>query len=478
MNKFPENFLWGASTSAYQCEGAAHEDGKKSSQQDVINKENHDTYGFADAEIASDHYHHYKEDVALMKAIGMNAYRFSIAWSRIFPDGRGKVNEKGLTFYHNLISELRKNGIEPIVTLYHYDCPMALVEEYGGWLSRKILKDFEYYCRFVVNEFNNEVKYWTTINEQGIIVQFWTQKCYIPKEYRGNDQLRYQINHFMNMAHAIACKTVHELVPGGKVGPSTAFSPIYAKTNRPADAMAALNAYDLRNAYFFDIWFKGEYNTAAFNYLKSRGLAPEIMDGDMDLIKEAKSDFASINYYRSDCAEMCPSTETERFMGVNLSGVKGKIDGYETHPGFYKMCRNDNLDTTEWDWAIDPIGLENSLRDLYTRYKKPMIITENGIGTKDVLTEDHKVHDPYRIDYIKEHLKAVARAMQYGVEVWGYCPWSFMDVLSTRNGYSKRYGLIYVDRTDDDPKECRRYRKDSSYWYEQTIKSRGENLDD
>ena len=201
---FPNNFLWGAATSAYQVEGAAYEDGKKASQQDIINKENYTKRGFATADIASDQYHHYKEDVALMKEMGFTTYRFSIAWSRVFPDGVGEVNEAGIQYYRNLIDELLANGIEPIVTLYHYDLPWALVEKYNGWLSREVVKDFEYFARYVINEFKDKVKYWTTINEQSIIVQYWTQKCYIPEELRDNNQLRYQINHHMNLAHAMS----------------------------------------------------------------------------------------------------------------------------------------------------------------------------------------------------------------------------------------------------------------------------------
>ena len=250
---FPNNFLWGAATSAYQVEGAAYEDGKKASQQDIINKENYTKRGFATADIASDQYHHYKEDVALMKEMGFTTYRFSIAWSRVFPDGVGEVNEAGIQYYRNLIDELLANGIEPIVTLYHYDLPWALVEKYNGWLSREVVKDFAYFARYVINEFKDKVKYWTTINEQSIIVQYWTQKCYIPEELRDNNQLRYQINHHMNLAHAIACKLVHELVPGGLAGAAIGYSPVYPLTSKPEDVMAAQNAHDLRNAFYLDM---------------------------------------------------------------------------------------------------------------------------------------------------------------------------------------------------------------------------------
>lgn len=476
--EFPKDFLWGAATSAYQVEGAALLDGKKASQQDIINAKSYEEKGFATADIASDHYHHYKEDVALMKEMGFTTYRFSIAWARVFPEGVGEVNEKGVQFYHNLIDELLANGIEPIVTLYHYDLPWALVEKYNGWLDRQVVADFEYYARYVINEFKDKVRYWTTINEQSIIVQYWTKKCYIPEELQQNHQLRYQLNHHMNLAHAIACKLVHELVPNGLVGAALGYAPVYPLTSKPEDVMAALNAHDLRNAFYLDIYFKGYYTKSAMTYLEKNGLAPVIEEGDMELIKEGYSDFLALNYYASECAKACPEGAGKeiRYGGVNLSGKKGEISGFETHPGFYEMCKNPNLDTTDWDWAIDPTGLEYIFRDIYGRYNKPLMITENGLGAFDELTEDGKVHDEYRIDYLREHIKAMGRAIDYGVEVWAYCPWSALDLLSTSNGVKKRYGFIYVDRTDDDPKDCARIRKDSFYWYQKVIATNGASL--
>lgn len=476
-NVFPKGFLWGAATSAYQVEGAAYEDGKKASQQDVINKESYETKGFATAEIASDHYHHYKEDVALMKEMGFTTYRFSIAWSRVFPDGVGEVNEQGIQFYRDLIDELLVHDIEPIITLYHYDLPWALVEKYNGWLDRQVVADFAYYARYVINEFKDKVKYWTTINEQSIIVQYWTQKCYIPEEMRDNNQLRYQINHHMNLAHAIVCKLVHELVPNGLVGAAIGYAPIYPLTSKPEDVMAAQNAHDLRNGFYLDIYFKGYYTKSAMIYLEKHGLAPKIETGDMELIKEGYSDFLALNYYASECAKACSEDKEIRYSGVNLSGKKGEISGFETHPGFYEMCTNPNLDTTDWDWAIDPTGLEFIFRDIYMRYNKPLMVTENGLGAFDTLSEDGKIHDDYRIKYLREHIRAMKKAVEYGVEVLAYCPWSALDLLSTSNGVKKRYGFIYVDRSDDDPKECARLKKDSFYWYQKVIKSNGEELD-
>ena len=475
---FPKDFLWGASTSAYQVEGAATEDGKGLSQQDIINRNNFKERGFATADVTSDMYHHFHEDVALMAEMGFNTYRFSLSWSRIFPEGVGEPNPKGVKFYHDLIDDLKAHGIEPIVTMYHYDLPWALVEKYDGWISRQVVDDFEKYARFIVTEYGPDVKCWSTINEQSIIVQYWTQKCYIADKYLSQNQLRYQINHHMNLAHAIACNLVHELVPGGVVGSVIGYAPIYPLTSRPEDVMAAQNAHDLRNGYYLDIYFKGKYTESAMIYLQNHGLAPKIEPGDMDLIKSGTSDFLGLNYYASECAKACPDDGTKeiRWSGVNWSGKKGDISGFETHPGFYEMCKNPNLNTTDWDWAIDPIGMEYMLRDIYMRYGKPLMILENGLGAYDTLTPDGKVHDDYRIDYLSKHIDAVGRAIDYGVKVWAYCPWSAIDLLSTSNGVKKRYGFVYVDRTDADPKECKRIRKDSFEWYKGVIASNGADL--
>lgn len=406
----------------------------------------------------------------------MNCYRFSIAWSRVLPSGRGEVNEEGLSFYRNLIDELLANGIEPIVTLYHYDLPWCLVEEYDGWISRKVVDDFEEFATIVINEFKDKVKYWTTINEQSIIVQYWTQKCYIKEKYLNQNQLRYQINHHMNLAHAIACNLVHELVPNGMVGSAIGYAPVYPLSSKPEDVMAMQNCHDLRNAYYLDIYFKGIYTESAFRYLEENDLAPEIEDGDMELIKSGESDFLALNYYASECAKAAPADAKRRWSGVNWSGEKGAIDGFETQPGFYQMCKNPLVDTNDWDWAIDPIGLEYILRDIYTRYNKPLMITENGLGAYDKLTEDNKIHDPYRIKYMSAHIEAIKRAIDAGVPVLAYSPWSAMDLLSTSNGYAKRYGLIYINRDELNPKQCKRYRKDSFYWYQKVIETNGEEL--
>lgn len=470
--KFPDGFLWGASSSAYQIEGAAEEDGKTLSQQDILNKKP----GFADASVTSDHYHRYKEDVALMKEMGFSSYRFSFSWPRIFPDGGREVNQKGIQFYRNLIDELLNAGITPIPTLYHYDMPLALVEKYGGWIDRQSVRDFEFYADYVIREFADKIKYWTTINEQNIIVQYWDSKNLIPEEYKNNEQIKYQINHHLSLAHAIACKKVHQYVPGGMVGAPIDYTPIYPASTSGEDVVAAWNANCLRNFYFLDVYFKGKYNDAAFTYLKNNGLAPVMEPEDETIFKEGYSDFLAVNYYSSYCAKK-PKPDAKRQMsGVNLSGEKGSISGYEIQPGFYEIVRNDNLETTQWDWTIDPSGLEFSLRQIHDLYGVPMMITENGLGAPDVLEADGTVKDPYRIEFLTKHLQAIKRAIDYGVKMISYNAWTVIDLLSTSNGYRKRYGFVYVNRTDEDVKDLRRYPKESFYWYKKVIESNGEDL--
>lgn len=478
VNSFPDGFMWGAATSAYQCEGAADLDGKKNNQQDVINKEIHDQFGYADATVTSDHYHHYKEDVALMAEMGFKSYRFSINWARVLPDGVGAPNQLGVEFYHNLIDELLSFGIEPIVTMWHYDLPMALVDKYGGWADRQIVDDFEYYARFILNEYKNKVKYWLTINEQSIVVNYMDKKNKITKEDFYNPKFRYQANHYMNLAHAKAAIAVHEIVPEGQCGAALDMAPYYPHTCAPEDVLASKNANAFKNYFYTDAYFKGIYTPSVMAYLNRQGLDFEILDGDMDIIKRGSEcfDFLGINYYQSACVKKATINASRRSKQNNKIGKGGSVI-YEVQPDLFEGCKNDFIGDTDFSMPIDPTGLQYVLEDLYDRYQKPMVICENGFGAYDVLEKDGSIHDPYRIEYIRSHIKAMKNAIANGVELFGYNPWSAFDLLSTSNGIAKRYGFIYVDRTDDDIKECKRYRKDSFYWYKNVISTNGKNLE-
>ena len=431
VTSFPEGFLWGAATSAYQCEGAAEGYGKKDNQQDVINREIHDEYGYADASVASDHYHHYKEDVALMAEMGFSSYRFSINWARVLPDGVGEPNPEGVEFYHNLLHELHAHNIEPVVTMWHYDLPMALVNKYGGWGSRQIVDDFEYYARFILNEYKDEVKYWLTINEQSIVVNYIDRKNKLTNEQKFDPKFRYQANHYMNLAHARAAIAVHEIVPGGQCGAALDMAPYYPHTCDPKDILAAKNASNFKNYFYMDAYIRVK----------------------------------------------APTPGAARRSKQNNKIGKGGHVVYEVQPDLFEGCKNEFIGDTDFSMPIDPVGLEYVLEDINDRYHIPVMICENGFGAYDKLEKDGSIHDPYRIEYIREHIKAMKAAIANGVKLLGYNPWSAFDLLSTSNGIAKRYGFVYVDRTDDDVKECKRYRKDSFYWYKNVIATNGKNLE-
>lgn len=478
IKSFPEGFLWGAATSAYQCEGAAKEDGKKDNQQDIINQEIHDEYGYADASVASDHYHHYKEDVALMAEMGFTSYRFSINWARVLPDGIGEPNPKGVEFYHNLIDELLAHNIEPVATMWHYDLPMALVQQYGGWADRQSVDDFEYYARFILKEYKDKVKYWLTINEQSIVVNYIDRKNKITPEEKFNPKFRYQCNHYMNLAHAKAAIAIHELVPNGMCGAALDTAPYYPHTCSPEDVMAAKNANAFKNYFYMDAYFNGEYTDSVMSYLKRQGLEFEILEGDMDILKKGSTcfDFLGINYYQSGCVKAPTPGLARRSKQNNKLGIGGSVT-YEVQPDLFEGCKNEHIGATDFSMPIDPNGLQWVLEEINDRYHKPVMICENGFGAFDQLEKDGTIHDPYRIEYIREHIKAMKRAIANGVNIIAYNPWSAFDLLSTSNGIAKRYGFIYVDRSDDDVKECKRYKKDSFYWYKNVIATNGKNLE-
>jgi len=465
---FPEDFFWAAATAAYQFEGAHLEDGKSLS---IVDKNINPNY--ADTSVTSNHYHKFKEDVALMKELGMKAYRFSISWPRILPNGRGEVNEKGVNFYKRLINELRENGIEPLVTIYHFDLPVCLQEEYGGWSSRKIIDDFAYFCKVLFEQFGEEVKYWFTINEQ-------SNMFLLPYLMEFNKELplekqKYEMNHIMTLAHAKAIHLCREMIPNAKIGPAIGLSPNYPETCRPEDVQAAREADDFRTYLFTDLYMYGKYRDNVWRYMEENGVTPTIEEGDMELLQSAKPDFLGINYYQSRVVKFAPETMENKDVSINMNGKKGETE-FEVVPGIYQGGSNPYVEKTDWDWEIDAIGLRTLLNELNDRYQIPIIITENGIGAFDMLTEDEKVHDQYRIDYLKIHLEQCRLAIGDGVQLFGYCPWSYMDLLSTTSGFRKRYGFVYVNRTDDDNMDLRRIKKDSFYWYQEVIHSNGQKL--
>lgn len=462
LKEFPQDFLWSASTSAYQVEGAYNEDGKGLSIQDL----HHPTNGITDFKVASDHYHRFKEDVALMAKLGLKAYRFSISWSRVLPEGKGEINEKGIEFYDQLINELIKCHIEPVVTIYHFDLPLALYNR-GGWNNRETIDAFVEYSKILFERFGDRVKYWLTINEQNVMINH--PNAMNPGKIPTKKEL-YQQCHNMFVASAKATILCHEIVENGKIGPAPNITAIYPEKCNPSDVIASDNWESIRCWLYLDIAVYGRYNSLVWAYLEEKGWTPTIEEGDMEVIEKAKPDYLGVNYYATATVAAAKND------GTDCQPRNGDQQIMLGEEGVYRAAQNNYLEQTEFGWMVDSIGMRVTLRRIYDRYHLPILITENGLGAKDVLTEDGQIHDDYRIDYLKRHFHQARLALTDGVDLIGYCPWSFIDLVSTHQGYQKRYGFVYVDREENDLKEMKRYEKDSFKWYQEVIKENGKNL--
>lgn len=470
LRPFPHTFLWGSASAAYQVEGAWNEDGKGPSVWDRYTKLEGTTYKGTNGDVAVDHYHRYREDVQLMAEMGLKAYRFSIAWSRIYPQGRGEVNEQGLQFYDNLINELLKHGIEPIVTIYHWDVPQALMDAYGAWESREMINDFDTYCVTLFKRYGDRVKYWVTLNEQNVFIGLGYRLGIHPPGIKDLKRM-YQANHIANLANARAIQSFRQHVPDGKIGPSFAYGPTYPFDCHPQHILAFENAEELNNHWWMDVYAWGKYPSLMWNYLEREGLAPELADGDSELLQAGRPDFMGVNYYRTTTVVHNPLDGIGEGT-MNTTGKKGTSQDSGV-PGLFRTIRNPHLDATNWDWEIDPIGLRIGLRRIANRYGLPVLITENGLGEFDHLEDGDVIQDDYRIAYLRSHIEQIQGAISDGVDVIGYCTWSFTDLLSWLNGYQKRYGFVYVNRDEESEKDLRRIKKKSFYWYQDVIKANG-----
>ena len=462
LNSFPENFLWGASISAYQAEGGTNEAEKLAS---IIDKYIHPE-GVANFEVASDFYHNYKEDIKLFAELGLKAFRFSIAWTRIMTFDNKKVNEKGIDFYHNIIDECIKYGIEPIVTMYHFDLPYYL-EEKGGWLNRETIDYFLEYAQVLFQEYGGKINYWLTINEQNTMI---LHPGAIGLPVSGNLPQKkelFQMNHHVLLAQAKVFKIYHELGATGNIGPAINLTAMYQATAAPEDAIAAHNWETLRGWSFLDVAVRGSYNYLFEKYLQDRKLYPTIEKNDFETLAAGKPDFIAINYYST--ATIAASKND----GTDESARAGDQQIMLGEEGVYRAAENPYVDKTPYGWVVDASGLRLTLRKLYDRYELPILITENGYGAPDKMDSNGEIHDVERIDYLRKHIRAIQEALTDGVQVLGYLPWSAIDVVSTHQGFNKRYGFIYVDRTDTDLKELARVKKDSFYWYKKVISQNG-----
>lgn len=399
---FPEGFLWGSASAAYQIEGGWQEGGKGMTNWDAFVRIPGKTYKGTTGDVAVDHYHRYKEDIALMAEMGLKTYRFSVSWARIYPEGTGKVNEEGIAFYENIIDECLKYGIEPMVTIYHWDLPQALVDEYQGWESRKIIDDYVNYAKTLFARFGSKVKYWITLNEQNIFTSLgWLTAQHPPGKF-DDQKTFYQVNHHAFMAHAKAVLAYREMGGTGNIGASFAYTPSYALDCRPINAMAKANYDDLKNYWWMDVYAYGRYPVAAMTYLKKKGIAPEIAEGDEEILRKAAAQitFMGVNYYQSCVCEYNPMDGVTPYGTMNTSGVKGSAQEVGIQ-GIYKNPANPYLMTTDWDWSIDPSGLQFCCREITSRYALPVIISENGLGAFDKKTDENRIHDEYRICYLK-----------------------------------------------------------------------------
>ena len=479
MSKFPENFLWGAATAANQVEGAWNLNGKGANLADAMVAGSHKNPRRITLDINEDKYYypshkavegysHYKEDIKLFSELGLKVYRMSISWARIYPMGDEETpNEEGLNYYTEVFKELKKYNIQPLVTIFHNEMPLNLVK-IGGWSNRKLI---DYYVKFattIMERYKDYVKYWIPVNEINDLttgVGNWNHGGILNEgtEYfqdqKDDPNKRYQALHNQFVASAKTVLLGKQINPDFRFGTMICHITVYPLTPNPEDILLTQQEDQLRNRFSADVQIKGRYPYYMKKYFRDNNIVFECTDEDIEYIKNGPCDFYTFSYYMSNCITT----------NKDAAQVSGNIMG---------GAKNPYLKATEWDWQIDPVGLRYTLNHIYDRYNVPIMITENGLGARDVLTDDNQIHDDYRIEYYREHIKQMALAIDDGVELVGYTPWTAIDVISCSTGeMSKRYGFIYVDADDCGNGSYNRYKKDSFYWYQRCIKSNGDILD-
>ncbi|CNB51808.1 cryptic 6-phospho-beta-glucosidase [Yersinia frederiksenii] len=470
---FPDGFLWGGALAANQAEGACFEGGKGLTTVDMIPHGPHrlavklgqeKRFTLRDDEFypshqAIDFYHRYKDDIALMAEMGFTVFRTSIAWSRIYPNGDEITpNAEGITFYRDLFNECKKHNIEPLVTLCHFDVPMYLVAEYGSWRNRKMVEFFTRYARTCFEEFDGLVKYWLTFNEINILLHSpFSGAGLVFEQHENQEQVKYQAAHHELLASALATKIAHEVNPKNQVGCMLAGGNFYPRTCKPEDVWAALEK-DRENLFFIDVQARGAYPAYTRRLFTEKGISITTEAGDDDILKHTV-DFVSFSYYASRCASADMNEQNSSAANI------------------VKSLKNPHIQASEWGWGIDPLGLRITMNMMYDRYQKPLFLVENGLGAKDEINAQGEIEDDYRISYLREHIKAMAEAIDDGIPVIGYTSWGCIDLVSASTGeMSKRYGFIYVDRDDQGKGSLARKKKKSFYWYKKVIASNGADL--
>lgn len=478
IHRFPEKFLWGGATAANQYEGAWNKDGKGVSIADVMvagdyNTPRRITHGVKEGYYypnhnAVDFYHRYKEDIALMAEMGFKVFRLSIGWTRIFPNGDDEFpNEAGLQFYDKVFDELRKYDIEPLVTISHDELPYHLVEKYQGWSDKRVIDFYVRYCETIFERYKDKVKYWIPFNEvnnlelplgnfiQGGILLNGTEFF---DDQKDDVNMRFNALNNVLIASAKAVSVGRKINKDFRFGTMICHITVYPRTCHPDDIFMVYQNDQIRNCLCSDVMLKGEYPYYAWEYFGENQIELDLGEEEKEILKEGVCDFYSFSYYQSICESVIVEEETTK--GNIMGGIK-----------------NPYLKLSEWDWPIDPKGLRYTLNKVYDRYGVPVIITENGLGARDIL-EDGKVHDEYRIDYLREHIKAMGDAIRDGVDLFGYTPWGCIDLISMSTGeMEKRYGFVYVDMDNQGEGTLNRIRKDSFYWYKNVIESNGEDLE-
>ena len=418
---------------------------------------------------AIDFYHHYEGDIALFAEMGFKVFRTSINWTRIYPTGEEETpNEAGLAFYDKVFDCCKKYGIEPLVTISHYELPYALVEKYNGWADRRLVDCYVRYCKTIFERYKDKVKYWLTFNEinMGALPAGNLMALGLVQGYEGprtgipdNEGLRFQALHHQFVASAKAVAFAHEHYPQFQMGDMNIFAAFYPLTCDPDDVLACQQRNQMVNWFCSDIQVRGEYPHYARRYFAERGIEIKTEPGDEEILRKGTVDFYTFSYYMSNCI-----TTHETGAQVSGNGLGGEKNPY--------------LKASDWGWQIDPKGLRWSLNEIYDRYRIPLMVVENGLGAFDKLEADGTIHDPYRIDYLRQHIQQMGEAVKDGVDLRGYTTWGPIDLVSAGTGeMAKRYGFIYVDKYDDGTGDLTRRRKDSFYWYKKVIATNGEDLD-
>lgn len=485
MTAFPDGFLWGGATSAAQYEGGCHEGGRGLSHMDFIRRQpkkdddkrffeqvsekmfldhmahsDDPAYNFGFRR-GSDFYHHYMEDIALLGEMGFRTFRMSVSWSRLFPTGHEeKPLPEGVAFYHKVFRECHKYGIEPLVTMIHYEIPVTLTEELNGWENPKMVELFLHYARFLIDEYKDEVKYWITFNEINMVMNspYLGGGLLYERSSKDRDSCIHQALHYQLIASALTVKYFHEHAPHDYVGGMIARLQNYPYTCSPADVLAQQQQNEF-NYFPMDIQVRGSYPQFMMNYYRENHIQIDWYPDHEEILREGTVDFASISYYHT-------------------AVISAEADKAEPIGAFVRKLMNPYLKSTAWGWNIDPTGLRITLNDMKNRYNVPLFVVENGLGAHDALTDDNQVHDDYRIAYLKEHICAIRDAIEDGCNVLGYTPWGCIDLVSCGDcQMTKRYGFVYVDADDEGNGTYSRFRKDSFYWYRKVIATNGEDLD-